>query len=82
MYVAKTPAQITGANVRAEMARAGVSQTELARRLDLSQASVSDRLRGRTAFDINELFAVAAALNVSIDVLTATPKPLAGEATA
>lgn len=65
-----TPTAITGANVRAEMARKKVSQTELATHLGLSQTSVSARLGGRIAFDINELHAIASFLGVPLSALT------------
>lgn len=64
-----TPAARTGANVRAEMARRGISQTALAKSLGLSQPSVSARLRGATPFDINELSAVAHFLGVPLGAL-------------
>lgn len=67
-----TPAALTGANVRAEMARRGVSQTTLAQRIGMSQAQVSKRLRGVIAFDINELAAVADFLNVPLALLLPT----------
>lgn len=54
-----------GANVRAEMARRGVSQAKLAAALGLSQPSISARLRGVTPFDVDELHAVADFLDVS-----------------
>lgn len=61
-----TPTQQTGANVRAEMARKGVSQEELAARLGFSQSVVSKRLRGITPFDINELTLIAQHLGVPL----------------
>jgi transcriptional regulator with XRE-family HTH domain len=64
-----TPTATTGANVRAEMVRRGISQTALASRLGMSQAAVSKRLRGETPFDINELAQIAAALDVTLDRL-------------
>lgn len=64
-----SPATLVGANVRAEMARRGVSQVALAGRLGISQAAVSKRLRGLTAFDINELHAVADVLGVAVGIL-------------
>lgn len=65
-----TPTATAGANVRGEMARRGVSQSRLAESIGLSQAAVSKRLRGETPFDINELTAVAAALDVPLARLT------------
>lgn len=67
----KTPAERIGENVRAEMARRSVSQTSLALQLSLSQASVSSRLRGEVAFDVNELERVARFLGVPVTVLVA-----------
>lgn len=64
-----TPSAVTGANVRAEMARCGVTQTTLARKIGLSQAAVSSRIKGRTPFDINELVKIAAVLDVPLDAL-------------
>lgn len=54
------------ANVRAEVARAGRSQSEIATALGLSQTGVSRRLSGRVAFDGPELAALAALLDVPV----------------
>lgn len=62
-----------GANVRAELARRGKTQAWLAGVLGSSQQSVSSRLRGEVAFDVDELAAVAAALEVDVDVLMKAP---------
>lgn len=67
----QTPAARTGANVRAEMARAGISQTSLATSLGISQAAVSKRLRGEVAFNVDELAAVAEVLGVALSALLA-----------
>lgn len=64
-----TASVTTGANVRAEMARRGISQTALAKEIGMSQAAVSARLRGVTPFDINELHAIAKALDIPLDAL-------------
>lgn len=64
-----TPSAVTGANVRAEMARRGLSQAALAKRLGVSQTAISKRLRGETPLDINELLQIAGALDVPLDVL-------------
>ena len=65
-----TPSAAAGANVRAEMARKGLTQATLARHLGLSQAAVSARIKGRTPFDINELVIVATVLDVPLAALT------------
>ena len=64
-----TPTKQTGANIRAEIARRKISQTTLAGHLGLSQTSVSARLSGRTAFDVNEVHAIAVFLGVPLSVL-------------
>ena len=64
-----TPTAATGANVRAEMARRGLSQAALAQRLNVSQTAISKRLRGETPFDINELTRIAEVLDVPLDTL-------------
>lgn len=66
-----TASEATGANVRAEMARRGLSQTALAGHLGLSQTAVSARLRGRTPFDIDELVLIAGVLGLRLEELLA-----------
>lgn len=67
--MSQTTAEVVGAAVRAELARAGKSQNDLAAVLGVTQTAVSKRLRGVTPFDVNELAAVAAALDVDMSVL-------------
>lgn len=73
-------AQAVAAEVRAEMARQGVSQTALAERLGWPQPRLSRRLTdGKTAvpFEVAELVAVADALDVPvIQFLPADPTPV------
>jgi transcriptional regulator with XRE-family HTH domain len=64
-----TPNTITGANVRAEMARRKISQEAVAQTLGLSQASVSARLRGVTPFRVDELLRIADLLDVPLELL-------------
>lgn len=59
-----------GGNVRAEMARRGISQATLGEWIGKSQASLSLRLNGHVAFTIDELVAIAAALEVPLTTLT------------
>lgn len=63
------PTTSVGANVRAELARRGVSQTALADHLGLSQSGVSKRLRGVIAFDTDEMLAMSDFLDVPVAVL-------------
>lgn len=58
-----------GRNVRAELARRGMSQTEFGARLGLTQNGVSRRLRGVTPWTVVELVIAARALGVSIPYL-------------
>lgn len=51
-------------NIRAEMARRRLSQTELAGVLGISQTAVSRRLSGDTRFSVDELLKVAGWLGV------------------
>lgn len=75
-----TPSALTGANVRAEMARRGVTQAKLAAALGLSQPSVSARLRGVTPFDVDELHTIAAFLGVPLSDLLPADAPKVGAA--
>lgn len=61
-----TPNEIVAANVRAEMARQGVRQQEIADALYVTQSAVSARLRGLKAFDVDELAKIARRLNVDL----------------
>lgn len=70
--MSNTPGVQVGANVRAEMARRGITQTQLAEQIGRSQPQLSKRLTGAIPFDINELTAVAEALSVPIEKLTTT----------
>jgi len=63
----KTPS----ANIRAEMARAGVTQTQLAVALGLPQAAISRRLCDETPWRVSEVQSVAEALGVPLSALLA-----------
>jgi transcriptional regulator with XRE-family HTH domain len=47
------------ANIRAEAARRGVLQSQIAAALGLSQSGISGRYRGRIEWSLNEIEAVA-----------------------
>jgi transcriptional regulator with XRE-family HTH domain len=69
-----SPTALTGANVRAEMARRNISQVTLAAAMKMSQPALSKRLRGITPFDVNEITEVAAYLGVTVgDLLSLEP---------
>lgn len=57
--------QVAG-NVRAEVARRGMSQASLARALEINQAGVSRRLNGKVDFTASELSLIARALGVPV----------------
>ncbi len=58
--------------VKAWMARRGVSQAELAEVLGVSQSNVSYRLRGKTAFVIHDLAIIAGYLGITVADLLGT----------
>jgi len=58
-----------GANIRAELARKGVSQAALARHLGLAPSGVANRTSGRTTINVNELAAIADFLDVPVSRL-------------
>lgn len=67
--MSEAPTVVTGANIKAEMARRGVRQAALAAALGLSQPQVSARLRGVVPFNVNELHAVSEFLGVPVTTL-------------
>jgi transcriptional regulator with XRE-family HTH domain len=65
--------QTTEAAIRAEMARRGVLQKDIARVLGISTQGVSERLNGHTRITVDELVQIAALLDVEVGALVATP---------
>lgn len=55
-----------GRSVRAEAARRGVRQQDIASRLGLSQGSISTRFAGQVAFTADELAEIAAWFEVPV----------------
>lgn len=55
--------------VRAAVARAGVSARSLAIEVEMSPASLSRKLRGDVSFSVEELIAIANHLGISITAL-------------
>lgn len=64
-----TTVERVAANVRAELARKGITQTDLAVKLNKSQPFISRRLSGRVAFDVADLASIAEVLNIPITSL-------------
>lgn len=58
-------------NLKAEMTRYGIRQIDLANLLKVREATISDKINGKTSFDIDEAFAIKKAFfpNLSIDYL-------------
>lgn len=69
MFVMPTIEETTAANVRAELARRNLTQADLAEVLDISQAQVSARLRGRARLHLGEVALIAAFLDVPVSDL-------------
>lgn len=62
------------ANIRAEAARRGWTQQQLADRIGLGRISMSDRYRGRTAWSLDEVEQVADAMGLQVADLLARPE--------
>jgi len=60
-----------GANIRAELARRSLTQTDLGVHLGLGNASIHGRLHGKIPINVNELEAIATYLGVDLATLTA-----------
>lgn len=60
------PGEAVAANVKAEMARRSHSQNTFAPLVGMRQQALSRRLSGKTAFTIDELARIAAALGVPL----------------
>lgn len=65
----ETSTERVAAEVRAEMARRRITQSDVGKSLGLSTAAVSRRLRGVVPFDVNELSTIAALLGVPAGTL-------------
>ena len=69
------PTNVT-ANIRAEMARRGVTQKALSEALGINQSGVSERLNGNVPLRVDELLQIAALLDVPVSTL-APSEPVA-----
>lgn len=59
------------ANVRVELARVQVSGVQMAQHIGIPSSTFSRRMTGETSFSAEELAAIAATLEISVDTLTA-----------
>lgn len=64
-----------GANVRAEMARLGLSQDQLGEILGIGRSQISRRLTGVIGFEAAELVRIAAELDIPVSRLAEAPTP-------
>ena len=60
--------------LRAEMARRGITQTDFAKLLNLSQNYMCDKINGKREFKLNELRVIADEIGLPIDILFAEDK--------
>lgn len=65
-----TYADSIAGNIRAEVSRREINQTDLAQHLGISQAQMSSRLRGRVEFKPSEMENIANFMGVEIEELT------------
>lgn len=63
---AKTLTQLVATEIKVQMARADIRQSQLAREIGKTEQWLSVRLRGRQPFDINDLFLIAKGLGVGL----------------
>lgn len=66
----------TGDNIGAEMRRKRRTQADLAATLQMSQAAVSRKLRGKAPMTVDELFTIAEWLDIPVTALL--PEPYRG----
>jgi transcriptional regulator with XRE-family HTH domain len=65
--------QIAAGEIRAEMARQGLTQRELAARLGWNRMSLSRRLSGGMPLSLDDIEGIAAELGVSVTQFIDTP---------
>ena len=61
-----TATEAVAREIRGLLAKAGLTQKDVASILAITQAGVSDRLRGKQNFSLDELFTLAGALDLTI----------------
>lgn len=79
---AKTLTQMVATEIKVQMARADVRQSQLAREIGKTEQWLSVRLRGRQAIDVNDLSLIAKGLGVGVHDLLPTPDDARGAAQA
>jgi transcriptional regulator with XRE-family HTH domain len=71
---AKTLTQLVATEIRVQMARADVRQSQLAREIGKTEQWLSVRLRGRQPIDLNDLYLIAKGLGVGVHELLPPPE--------
>ena len=61
-----TATEAVAREIRGLLAKAGLAQKDVANILAITQAGVSDRLRGKQNFSLDELFTLAGALDLTV----------------
>lgn len=59
------------ASIKAELARRGKTQRDVAGKLGISEAAVSERFNGKTRITVDELYAIAELLDMPAAALMA-----------
>ncbi len=77
---AKTLTQLVATEIKVQMARADVRQSQLARKIGKTEQWLSVRLRGRQPIDINDLHLIAKGLDVGVHDLLPPPEEAADAA--
>lgn len=75
---AKTLTQLVATEIKVQMARADVRQSQLAREIGKTEQWLSVRLRGRQPIDLNDMHLIAHALGVGVHELLPPPEAAAG----
>lgn len=75
-----TLSEVVTGEIRAELARRRVKQDQLAKAVGRSQATIARRLAGLSAWDLDELEAVAAFFGVPVEALLGLRSPIGATA--
>lgn len=79
---AKTLTQLVALEIRLEMVRQDLKQSQVARRIGKTEQWLSVRLRGRQPIDVNDLALIARGLGIGIHELLPDPETANGAAIA
>ena len=74
---AKTLTQLVATEIKVQMARSDVRQSQLARKIGKTEQWLSVRLRGIQPIDVNDMMLIARALGVGVHDLLPSPEEAA-----